>query len=76
MLYCAGDLAGFEARGANLHATDEPGLDLRPNALQVWHPAALGMNHRVADVVAGLRTFGANITALGHGVDLRREKTD
>src|SRR5579871_4687044 len=51
---------GADARGA-MHAAV-----VNPHRLEVGQPAALGLIHRVADVVARLRTLSTNFAALRH----------
>jgi hypothetical protein len=67
----AGDLAGLEARRADVEALGSSIHD-RPNALDVGVEAALGPAVGVRDVVPETRTLGAEVADGSHGVLLNR----
>ena len=59
------NLSLLDAAGANTHPRAAT-IDFRPNALQVWQPAAARPVVGVADIIAAYRLLTANFTNFGH----------
>jgi hypothetical protein len=73
VLGLARNAARAQARGAHFNRSVRSAI-VDPDRLQVGQPAAARLIHRVADVIAGHRTFAANFAALCHGAVPFRER--